>query len=196
MLGPRLAVYTKPTVKTAGSACMQEEPHHASHDDAPAGEARTEAMVRNAGSASDESHAYDSFADPAGLIMASIIEVHCAAAPNRAALLAAARELHMPNNPLVGMAFTPSVACPDSMPACMLRCACHLGLRGHRTLLGCAVLMPASVLCLVSPGCGDGGRPRMQHSRQNMWWLTWQAAVAPGQCGQIRLLWPPAGRPH
>lgn len=99
------------------------------HAGACSGEARTEAMVRSAGSASDESHAYDSFADPAGLIMTSIIEVHCAQAPNRAALLAAAKALHLPNNPLVSsfILLLACLPCPDSMHASMPACPWHLG---------------------------------------------------------------------
>ena len=69
-----------------------------------AGEARTEAMVKASAMAFCEGEAaFDSFADPAGLIMQTIIQDHCDEAPNFKALLARAKALHLPNNPLVSL---------------------------------------------------------------------------------------------
>jgi len=67
-----------------------------------AGEARTEAMVRDLGAVNDESFAFDSFADPAGLIMETVIKDHCRLSPNFQYLLERARSLKLPTNPLVG----------------------------------------------------------------------------------------------
>ena len=64
--------------------------------------------MKGANKYGDEDFAFDSFADPAGLIMANIIEDHCERAPNRKALLAAAKALKLPNNPLVGLPGTPA----------------------------------------------------------------------------------------
>ena len=58
-------------------------------------------MVRDMGAGNDESFAFDSFADPAGLIMTTIIEEHCRVAPNYQQLLDRANSLHLPTNPLV-----------------------------------------------------------------------------------------------
>ena len=67
-----------------------------------AGEARTEAMVKASALAfCADAAQFDSIADPAGLIMQHIIEVHCKEAPNRKELLARAKALKLPNNPLV-----------------------------------------------------------------------------------------------
>ncbi len=66
-----------------------------------AGEARTEAMVRAMEGGNDESFAFDSFADPAGLIMTTVIEQHCRKAPNYNLLLDRAKSLKLPTNPLV-----------------------------------------------------------------------------------------------
>lgn len=57
--------------------------------------------MRDMGAANDESFAFDSFADPAGLIMTTIIEEHCKASPNYQQLLDKASSLHLPTNPLV-----------------------------------------------------------------------------------------------
>lgn len=64
---------------------------------------------------------FDSFADPAGLIMQHIIEEHCKEAPNFRALLAHAKELHLPNNPLVSAPAAASVAMP-SHARCAICC--------------------------------------------------------------------------
>ena len=66
-----------------------------------AGEARTKAMAEAAGAADDEDFAFDSFADPGGLIMSSIIEKHLQGAPNKQHLLDRAQALKLPGNPLV-----------------------------------------------------------------------------------------------
>ena len=71
------------------------------------GEARTKAMAEAAGALDNEDYAFDSFADPGGLIMTSIIEKHLGCAPNRQRLLERAQALKLPGNPLVG-----SLACP------------------------------------------------------------------------------------
>lgn len=77
----------------------QRSPHVA------AGEARTEAMVRDVGAGNDESYAFDSFADPAGLIMTTVIEQHCCKAPNYKWLLDRAKSLKLPTNPLVCLSY-------------------------------------------------------------------------------------------
>ncbi|CAL8469508.1 g9049 [Coccomyxa elongata] len=64
------------------------------------GEARTEAMVRAMEVGNDESFAFGSFADPAGLIMTTVIEQHCRKAPNYNWLLDRAKSLKLPTNPL------------------------------------------------------------------------------------------------
>ena len=112
------------------------------------GEARTEAMVKAAaGPRRDEDAAFDSFADPAGLIMANIIEVHCEHAPNRAALLAAAKALQLPNNPLVGLhGHTPSL--PMCQPA--------------------RPVLPGPCMSVIPPTEGDCCR--------SIRWLTWLCA--------------------
>ena len=51
----------------------------------------------------EDEAAFDSFADPAGLIMQTIIGDHCKEAPNYKALLSRAKALHLPNNPLVSV---------------------------------------------------------------------------------------------
>ena len=66
------------------------------------GEARTKAMAEAAGALDNEDYAFDSFADPGGLIMTSIIEKHLGCAPNRQRLLERAQALKLPGNPLVG----------------------------------------------------------------------------------------------
>ena len=66
-----------------------------------AGEARTKAMAEAAGAADDEDFAFDSFADPGGLIMSTIIEKHLKDAPNKNRLLERAKALKLPGNPLV-----------------------------------------------------------------------------------------------
>ena len=66
-----------------------------------AGEARTEAMVKDMKVGNDESYAFDSFTDPAGLIMTNVIEKHCCKAPNYQWLLNLAKSLKLPTNPLV-----------------------------------------------------------------------------------------------
>ena len=80
-----------------------------------AGEARTKAMAEAAGAADDEDFAFDSFADPGGLIMSSIIEKHLQGAPNKQHLLDRAQALKLPGNPLVSW-FTrplPQLASPQ-----------------------------------------------------------------------------------
>ncbi len=57
--------------------------------------------MREAGAANDENFAFDSFADPAGLIMTTIIEEHCRASPDYQHLLNSANSLNLPTNPLV-----------------------------------------------------------------------------------------------
>ena len=83
------------------------------------GEARTKAMAEAAGALDDEDYAFDSFADPGGLIMTSIIEKHLGCAPNRQRLLERAQALKLPGNPLVGsLACTaPWLRCPALRPA-------------------------------------------------------------------------------
>lgn len=71
-----------------------------------AGEARTKAMAEAAGAADDADFAFDSFADPGGLIMSTIIEKHLHEAPNRKYLLQRAKALKLPGNPLVSIAFS------------------------------------------------------------------------------------------
>ena len=66
-----------------------------------AGEARTKAMADAAGAADNDDYAFDSFADPGGLIMSSIIEKHLKEAPNKQRLLERAKALKLPGNPLV-----------------------------------------------------------------------------------------------
>lgn len=87
-----------------------------------AGEARTEAMVKASARAFCEGEAaqFDSFADPAGLIMQHIIEQHCKEAPNRKALLARAKALKLPNNPLVS-----ALASSRSMHELICPCLCE-----------------------------------------------------------------------
>lgn len=59
-------------------------------------------MAEAAGALDNEDYAFDSFADPGGLIMTSIIEKHLGCAPNRQRLLERAQALKLPGNPLVG----------------------------------------------------------------------------------------------
>lgn len=58
--------------------------------------------MRELGAANDESFAFDSFADPAGLIMETVIKDHCKLSPNFQYLLNRACSLKLPTNPLVG----------------------------------------------------------------------------------------------
>ena len=58
-------------------------------------------MAEAAGAADDEDFAFDSFADPGGLIMSTIIEKHLSEAPNKNYLLERAKALKLPGNPLV-----------------------------------------------------------------------------------------------
>ena len=78
------------------------------------GEARTKAMAEAAGALDDEDYAFDSFADPGGLIMTSIIEKHLSCAPNQRRLLERAQALKLPGNPLVSIlaCLAPSLLCP------------------------------------------------------------------------------------
>lgn len=77
--------------------------HIEAQRDHDAGEARTKAMAEAAGAADDENYAFDSFADPGGLIMSSIIEKHLQQAPNKQRLLERAQALQLPGNPLVSI---------------------------------------------------------------------------------------------
>ena len=63
-------------------------------------------MAEAAGAADDEDFAFDSFADPGGLIMSTIIEKHLSEAPNKKRLLERAKALKLPGNPLVRPAFS------------------------------------------------------------------------------------------
>ena len=61
-------------------------------------------MAEAAGAGDDEDFAFDSFADPGGLIMSTIIEKHLHDAPNKSYLLQRAKALKLPGNPLVSIA--------------------------------------------------------------------------------------------
>ena len=76
-------------------------------------------MAEAAGALDNEDYAFDSFADPGGLIMTSIIEKHLGCAPNRQRLLERAQALKLPGNPLVGSlpCPVPCLLCPALIPA-------------------------------------------------------------------------------
>ena len=72
-------------------------------------------MAEAAGALDNEDYAFDSFADPGGLIMTSLIEKHLGEAPNQRRLLERAQALKLPGNPLVGINLArpePSLLCP------------------------------------------------------------------------------------
>jgi len=77
-------------------------------------------MADAAGAADNEDYAFDSFADPGGLIMSSIIEKHLQEAPNKQRLFERARALKLPGNPLVS-------TIPDSQLAKARDSACSRG---------------------------------------------------------------------
>ena len=76
-------------------------------------------MAEAAGALDNEDYAFDSFADPGGLIMTSIIDKHLGCAPNRQRLLERAQALKLPGNPLVGILASPVtwLLCPALIPA-------------------------------------------------------------------------------
>lgn len=66
------------------------------------GEARTEAMVAAKGKATGEDdNDFDSFVEPAGLILSTVIKMMPAAYHDRARLLQEAEKMKLPGNPLV-----------------------------------------------------------------------------------------------
>ncbi len=67
-------------------------------------------MAEAAGAADNEDYAFDSFADPGGLIMSNIIENHLQGMPNKQRLLNRAQALKLPGNPLVSWHCNP---CPS-----------------------------------------------------------------------------------
>ena len=75
-------------------------------------------MAEAAGALDNEDYAFDSFADPGGLIMTSIIDKHLGCAPNWQRLLERAQALKLPGNPLVGSPARPEplLLCPPEKP--------------------------------------------------------------------------------
>ncbi len=79
------------------------------------GEARTEAMVaaKEKATGADDND-FDSFVEPASLILSTVIKFMPASYPDRARLLEKAENMKLPGNPLVGLltsAATDKTAC-------------------------------------------------------------------------------------
>ena len=94
------------------------------------GEARTEAMVaaKEKATGADDND-FDSFVEPASLILSTVIKFMPASYPDRARLLEKAENMKLPGNPLVslltGAATTILLAV---LPFCMHLCSCTTAL--------------------------------------------------------------------
>lgn len=76
-----------------------------------AGEARTEAMVAAKGKATGEDdNDFDSFVEPAGLILSTVIGMMPKDYHDKARLLREAENLKLPGNPLVRLCMPPCIA--------------------------------------------------------------------------------------